>query len=242
MTTYLISDLHLEVGKPHLAAILKRFLAGPARSARALYLLGDFWDVWIGDDDNSRFVRDIEASLKALTDSGVNGYFMVGNRDFLVREAFALRTGLTLIADPTVVEIEGVRTLLTHGDRYCTDDVLYQRFRAVSRTEEWQKPRLALPIWLRRGIAWYARRKSMAQHKKNVNAGFISDVVQAAVVEEMTRLDVMRLIHGHTHRPGEHSVPLPAGEGERIVLADWRAEGEALAISEDGGLTRVPLK
>jgi UDP-2,3-diacylglucosamine hydrolase len=241
VTTLLISDLHLDPGKPHLSAILQQFLAGPARQADALYLLGDVFEAWVGDDDDSPFVRDIEAALRGVADSGVSVYFMVGNRDFLVREAFAHRAGLTLISDPMVVTLGGVKTLLTHGDRYCTDDVAYQGFRAKSRTEAWQRKILRYPLWLRRWIARRARKKSMAQHKKNVAAGYISDVVSEAYVAEMQQLAVKRLIHGHTHRPADHRVELPDGDGERLVLADWREDGEALEIRDDGTFVRMKL-
>lgn len=241
MTTLFISDLHLDVGKPHLTAILKQFLAGPARQADALYLLGDVFETWVGDDDDSRFVREIEASLRGVADSGVSVYFMVGNRDFLIREEFARRAGLTLIADPTVVTIGGVKTLLTHGDRYCTDDEAYQRFRTKSRTEAWQRKILRLPLWVRRWIARRARKKSMAHHAKNQAAGYISDVVVDVLAAEMAEMAVTRLIHGHTHRPADHRVELPTGAGERLVLADWREEGEALEIRDDGSYVRMRL-
>lgn len=241
MTTYLLSDLHLSRHVPHLAAIAKAFFAGPARQAEAVYLLGDFWDAWLGDDDQSAFVRDIEAALRALSDSGVPVYFMHGNRDFLVGEGFAARTGVQLLADPHVAVIGGIRTLLGHGDRYCIDDHAYQRFRARSRTPQWQRPRLALPLWLRRLIAWHGRRRSRAQQARHAAAGYVADVVEAACVEEMQRFGVRRLIHGHTHRPTEHRLALADGPGERIVLADWREQGEALAVEADGRLRRIVL-
>lgn len=242
VTTYLLSDLHLSRHTPHLAAIAKAFFAGPARSAEAVYLLGDFWDVWLGDDDQSAFVRDIEGALRALADSGVAVYFMHGNRDFLVGKRFAARTGVQLLDDPHVAVIGGVKTLLGHGDRYCIDDHAYQRFRALSRTPQWQRPRLALPLWLRRWIAWRARRKSQALQAHHAAAGYIADVVEAACIEEMQRLGVRRLIHGHTHRPANHRLHLADGPGERIVLADWREQGEALAIAPDGCMQRIVLR
>lgn len=241
MTTLLISDLHLDETKPQLTAILLRFLAGPARQADALYLLGDIFEAWIGDDDRSKFNQGIEEALKAVATSGVSVYFMHGNRDFMVAKAFAQRTGVTLIEDPTVVVLGGVKTLLGHGDRYCTDDLVYQAFRARSRTDGWQRRMLRLPLFIRRWIARRGRRKSMARQAAGKVAG-ISDVVQSAVVSEMHALGVSRLIHGHTHRPAEHQVELPSGAGERIVLADWREEGEALEIRDDGTFVRMRLR
>lgn len=242
MPTYFLSDLHLEAAKPHLTAIFTRFMAGPARQADRVYLLGDIFEVWVGDDDRSAFVRSIERSLREASDAGVRIFFMVGNRDFLVRRDFASRSGVTLLEDPTVVDVGGVQTLLTHGDRYCTDDEAYQRFRAKARTDEWQKKILDMPLFVRRLIAWWGRRKSRANHSRAVAAGYISDVVEAEVVAEMNAKGVRRLIHGHTHRPAVHSVPLDGGVGERIVLADWRETGEALAINADGSYTRMPLE
>jgi UDP-2,3-diacylglucosamine hydrolase len=241
MTTLLISDLHIEPGKPHLTAVLLKFLSGPARQADALYLLGDIFHVWVGDDDRSRFVQSIEAALKAVVDSGVPVYFMVGNRDFLVKDGFAQRAGVTLIDDPTVALIGGVKTLLTHGDRYCTDDAKYQAFRVKSRSYDWQKKILRLPLFLRRVIAGYGRWKSRTTQAKAMSAGYISDVVDTAVVGEMQQLGVKRLVHGHTHRPAEHAVALGNERGERIVLADWREEGEALEIRDDGSFVRMRL-
>lgn len=241
VTTLLISDLHLEVDKPHLTAIFKRFLAGPARRADALYLLGDVFEVYIGDDNTAAFGREIETALRALADSGVSVYFMVGNRDFLIKEGFARRARVTLLPDPTVVTLGGVPTLLTHGDRYCTDDEAYQRFRAKSRSDAWQRKILRLPVWVRRWIASRARKKSKAHHAKNTAAGYISDVVSAQFIQEMEALSVRRLIHGHTHRPADHVVTLADGAGERLVLADWRDEGEALEIRDDGSFVRMRL-
>ena len=169
---------------------------------------------------------------KYTTQDGVERYstFMHGNRDFMVASNFAKRTGVVLLPDPTVVTLGGVRTLLAHGDRYCTGDLVYQAFRAKSRTDAWQSRTLRYPLFIRRWTARRGRRKSMALQAKGKASGVIADVVDAALIPEMNALGVTRLIHGHTHRPAEHEVSLAAGKGERIVLADWREEGEALEV------------
>lgn len=242
MSTLLISDLHLDDTRPHLTAILLAFLAGRARQADALYLLGDVFEAWIGDDDRSPYNERIEQALKAVVEAGVPVYFMHGNRDFMVAKAFAERTGVQLLDDPTVVVLGGVRTLLSHGDRYCTDDRVYQAFRARSRTPQWQRRMLRLPLFIRRWIARRGRRKS-ARHKAAGQAmPSISDVVDQTVATEMQSLDVPRLIHGHTHRPDVHLLNLPRGQSERIVLADWREEGEALEVRADGSYVRIALR
>lgn len=242
MTTLLISDLHLDETKPQLTAVLLRFLAGPARQADALYLLGDVFEAWIGDDDRSAFNRSIEDALKAVVSSGVPVYFMHGNRDFMVAQAFAQRTGVILIQDPTVVTLGGVRTLLAHGDRYCINDLIYQAFRQKSRTVAWQSRMLRYPLFVRRWIARRGRRKSKALQKAGRAVGMIADVVDTALIPEMEAMGVTRLIHGHTHRPAEHVVQLQSGAGERIVLADWREEGEALEVRDDGTFVRMRLR
>jgi UDP-2,3-diacylglucosamine hydrolase len=172
--------------------------------------------------------------------AGVPVYFMHGNRDFMVAKDFARRTGVILLDDPTVVVLGGVRTLLSHGDRYCTDDQVYQAFRARSRTPAWQRRMLRLPLFIRRWIAQRGRRKSRA-HQAAGRMQVITDVVEQTVATEMQSLDVGRLIHGHTHRPAVHLLNLPRGQSERIVLADWRDVGEALEIRDDGSYVRVLL-
>lgn len=242
MSTLLISDLHLDESRPQLTAVLLAFLAGRARRAQALYLLGDVFEAWIGDDDRSPFNERIAQALKALVDAGVPVYFMHGNRDFMVAREFAQRSGVQLLDDPTVVVLGGIRTLLSHGDRYCTADPVYQAFRARSRTPQWQRRMLRLPLFIRRWIAQRGRRKSARHKAAGTATPSISDVVDTAVAHEMQSLDVSRLIHGHTHRPAVHLLNLPRGQSERIVLADWRAEGEALEVGEDGSYVRVPLR
>lgn len=237
---YFISDLHLDKDKPHLTAILVRFLSDRAPGAEALYLLGDIFEVWVGDDDNDPMMADVAKALRKLVDSGVPVYFMHGNRDFLVKERYADRCGFTLMEDPSVKVIGGVKTLLSHGDLYCTDDLAYQAFRAKSRTAAWQGKILSLPLFVRKMIARYGRAKSK-RHYQKYGAVKISDLVASEFIPAMEAAGVMRFIHGHTHRPAVHSIPLSTGEGERIVLADWRDVGEALAVLPDGSYQRIVL-
>lgn len=239
MSTLFISDLHLEDAKPQLTAILLRFLQEQAREADALYLLGDIFEVWIGDDAREALMETVAHALKAVAESGTKVFFMHGNRDFLLRDAFAQRAGMTLIKDPTVISLGGLSTLLTHGDRYCTNDVAYQAFRARSRTPRWQSRFLMLPLFVRKIVARYARYKSKKYQQSLEHA--MGDVVASEVTTEMNALNVKRLIHGHTHRPMVHSVALAHGMGERIVLADWREHGEALEVRDDGSFVRHTL-
>lgn len=237
---YFISDLHLDKDKPHLTEILLRFLRDKAPSAKALYLLGDIFEVWVGDDDTDPMMADVAQALRTLVNTGVPVYFMHGNRDFLVKERYAERCGFTLMEDPTVQVIGGVKTLLSHGDLYCTDDAAYQAFRSKSRTPQWQQKILSLPLFVRKLIARYGRAKSK-RHYQKYGAVKISDLVASEFIPAMEAAGVHRFIHGHTHRPAVHPVSLSSGEGERIVLADWRDVGEALAVWPDGSYQRIVL-
>lgn len=245
MSTFLLSDLHLETDKPDLVAILLRFLRGPARQAKAVYLLGDIFEVWIGDDDPSKLVADLAKELRLLSYNGVAIYYMAGNRDFLLGKSYADRAGMTIIEDPTVADIGGVRTVLGHGDLYCTDDLAYQAFRAKSRAPEWQRMVLGWPLWRRRLTARFARYLSKRNYRKKLMKGGdpnqIADVSQDAIAASMREHGAQRMIHGHTHRPAEHQVPVDGNVLERIVLADWRESGEALEVREDGTYVRHVL-
>lgn len=246
MSAYLLSDLHLESGKPALTEIFLRFLRSPqARSASAIYLLGDIFEVWIGDDDPSPLVNAVANEIRALSDHGVPVFFMHGNRDFLLGSDYLRRAGMALLHDPSVVTLGGIPTLLGHGDRYCTDDHAYQAFRAKSRSPEWQAMVLGWPLWRRRLTARIARFMSKRNYRKKLKHGIdpsvIADVSPAAVQAELDLYGVTRLIHGHTHRPATHSHGDPAAPRERIVLADWRDTGEALEVAPDGTYRRHVL-
>lgn len=227
MTTLFISDLHLDGSRPEITELFLEFLEEEAAKASALYILGDFFEVWIGDDDDDLHHVQVMAGLKALSSSGVPVYFMHGNRDFLIGEKFAARTGVKLLADPTVIDLGGSPTLLMHGDTLCTDDLQYQKARRFLRNRLVQGIYLALPLSLRRRIAAYARAKSKTDTA--AKASYIMDVNQKAVESVMAQHGVTRLIHGHTHRPAIHRFKSAERKDmERIVLGDWYEQSSIL--------------
>jgi len=231
--TLLISDLHLA---PERAATVERFLGflrKRAREAQALYILGDLFDAWIGDDDDQPPYSEIRAALRQLTESGTRCYLMHGNRDFLIGRAFAHDTGCTLFADPTSVNLAGTPTLLMHGDLLCTDDVPYQKFRRRIRNPIARRLFLWKSLSKRRAMVGDYRRKSGVAIAEKTQA--IMDVSQRTVEEYMRRFSVRRLIHGHTHRPADHVFTLDGSPTTRLVLAEWHADrGEVLVVSEHG--------
>ncbi|MHB8447712.1 MAG: UDP-2,3-diacylglucosamine diphosphatase [Rudaea sp.] len=243
MTTaaYLISDLHLDESRPGLTDILLR---GPARTAPELYLLGDLFEYWIGDDEDAPIAETFASAVRGVSDAGTKVYFMHGNRDFLLGEKYAERCGMTLLADPVVRTIGSIDTLLTHGDRYCTNDAKYMAARAQYRHPQMMQMILAKPIEERRMLAMGLRKQSM-EHQKQYGEGTrmdAGDVVDETLIKEMSEKGVHRLIHGHTHRPNTHHIKLLDGsDAERIVLADWRDHGQALEIAADGSYRRQEL-
>jgi len=233
MATLFIADLHLDSTRPQITDLFERYLAGDeVRHADALYILGDLVEAWIGDDDDAELPARIAAATCAVRDAGVPVYFMVGNRDFLLGQAFAERAGLTLLDDGTVHDIHGRRTLLMHGDVLCTDDVAYQAVRKQVRTPEWQAQILAMPLQARRAFAAKAREDSKAHTGSTMES--IMDVNADAVAEAMRKAGVTRLIHGHTHRPAVHDFQLAGAPAQRIVLGDWYEQGSVLRVDADG--------
>lgn len=210
------------------------FLAGPARQARRLTILGDLFDYWAGDDDladpfNARMV----GALRTLAASGVALGFMAGNRDFLIGEDFAAAAGLTLLPDPLVRHIGGIQTLLTHGDRLCTDDIDYQRFRAQVRDPAWRDAFLARPLVERKREIEALRAVSEAEKQHKPAA--IMDVNAAAVATAFVQHGAQALIHGHTHRQGRHDLIIAGKRCQRWVLGDWHAgRGNALLCDLTG--------
>lgn len=204
-----------------------------AQGADALYILGDLFEYWVGDDDqNNTLARDTAGKLKALADSGTLVYFMHGNRDFLIAERYATECGMTLAADPLVVDLYGTPTLLTHGDLLCTDDTRYQHFRKWVRNPQVQNMLLRLPLRVRHILAGSARKRSeLAKAGKPYE---IMDVNQNAVLKAFAEHGVTRMIHGHTHRPAKHELTLSGKALERWVLPDWHDEGGYLACIEAG--------
>jgi len=232
MTVLFVSDLHLDASRPHITELFLAFLDGEARAAEALYLLGDVFEAWVGDDDPGEPGASVCAALARLSASGVPVFLMRGNRDFLFGDGIARRCGARLLPDPCVIDLHGTPTLLMHGDLLCTDDVAYQAFRQQVRDPAWQERFLAQPLPARQAFAAQAREASK-QHQKGVSEA-ITDVAPAEVIEVMSRYGVDRLIHGHTHRPAIHSLTVADRPATRIVLGDWYEQGSVLRMQAGG--------
>lgn len=227
---YLISDLHLEAGRPETTTLLLDFLSGPARRAASLYILGDLFEAWIGDDGADAAALAVADALSELHAAGTTIYFLHGNRDFLLGEDYGQRAGMRLMTEPVLLENQGVPTALLHGDRLCTDDHDYQRFRQRVRAPAWQARVLSRPLWWRRMLARLARFLSRRRNRNKPAA--IMDVNSSAVENCFRNLSVQRLIHGHTHRPGVHVIEVDGQRCERIVLGDWHGEiGSVLSLA-----------
>ena len=236
MTTLFFSDLHLDPSRPAITELFGGFLDGEARRADALYILGDLFEAWVGDDDPAETGAFVAGRLRALVDAGVPVSFIRGNRDFLLGADYARRCGMRLLPDPAVVVVHGEPTLLLHGDLLCTDDVAYQQFRAQTRDPAWQARFLAQPLQARLAFAAQARAASQARHGELQASGMaeaITDVAPATVQAWFARYGVRRMIHGHTHRPAVHD----EGHGHtRIVLGDWYEQGSVLRVDADGAV------
>ena len=232
------SDLHLDSEAPWAIDAFLKFLAGPARAADALYLLGDLFEVWVGDDDDNPDNARACAGLAALTASGVRVYAIHGNRDFLLGEPFEKHTGVKLLPDPVKIDLYGVPTLLSHGDLFCTDDPEYQGLRDIVRRPGWQRRFLALPLATRRTLASAARAGSKAHTERTIPT--IMDVNPDAVARALRATGATRLIHGHTHRPAVHELSLDGKRAERVVLAPWYESASCVAV-DSNGVREMPL-
>lgn len=231
MTTLFISDLHLSGARPDITAQFLQFLGSEARAAERLYILGDLFEFWVGDDDPDADARRIKDGLRALTDAGVPCLLMHGNRDFLLGRAFCAETGCELLDDPTVIDLYGRRVLLTHGDLLCTDDRAYQRLRRVVRNPVVQWLFARLPLTQRQKIA--ARIRAGSQAHTYQAADSIMDVNRIAVTAAFKKADVDVMIHGHTHRPAVHTLDIGRA-ATRIVLGDWYEQGSVLRWNPTG--------
>jgi UDP-2,3-diacylglucosamine hydrolase len=233
LPTLFVSDLHLTERRPETAELFLRFLAGPARAARALYILGDLFDYWAGDDDIADpFNARICAALAELADAGTRTFFMVGNRDFLSGQQLAVSSRLTFIDDPTLIDIAGTPTLLMHGDTLCTDDTAYLAFRAVARTPQWRADMLAKSLAERKAMLDALRARSeAAKQSKDYD---VMDANPDAIAAAFRNHHVTRIIHGHTHRQARHEHLVDSRTCERWVLGDWHANGNALACDAHG--------
>lgn len=222
-----IADLHLALGKPEITRRFLDFLRQRGGRTAALYILGDLFDAWIGDDDNTPPNKSVKQALRELKESGCEIFLLQGNRDFLLGQQFCIESGVTMLDDYALIYLDGKPVLLTHGDLLCSDDVAYQAFRLKSRTSEWQNNVLSKPLWLRLLAArWYRFRSYF--HKRGKTAE-IMDVNPQTVLEALRKYGCYTLIHGHTHRPAEHQLLVDGHPAERIVLADWKRDrGEAL--------------
>jgi UDP-2,3-diacylglucosamine hydrolase len=229
VTTLFISDLHLDASRPHISRLFLEFLETDAAGADALYILGDLFEAWIGDDASDEVGDAVAEGLARLHARGVPCFYIHGNRDFLLGDAYARRARMTLLPDGSVVEIEGREVLLMHGDTLCIDDAPYQKFRGETRMPSWQSAFLARPVRERRRFAERARAESQ-RYTKTAGA-MITDVNAGAVVAALRENGVTRLIHGHTHRPAKHQIAIDDEPAERIVLGDWYEQGSLLRIA-----------
>jgi len=229
MTTLFISDLHLDPSRPEIIATFRRFIAEEAVNADALYILGDLFEAWIGDDADDETGKQFVAAMRPLREARKPCFYMHGNRDFLLGERFAREAGMTLLPDPSIINLYGTPTLLMHGDSLCTDDAAYQAFRQQSRAPAWQRAFLARSIAEREAFARQAREESRRYTRDNANAA-IMDVNEGAVADAMRAAGVKRLIHGHTHRPATHSFDLNNTPATRIVLGDWYEQESVMRI------------
>lgn len=231
MTALFISDLHLNELRPDITRAFYVFLQQKAAGADALYILGDFFDAWIGDDDDSELSQGVATALKQLSDQGTRLFFMHGNRDFLLGQDYASRCGATLIDEGTLIDLYGCPTLLLHGDSLCIDDIPYQQFRNQVRMPAWQQQVLAQPLAVRRVMA--ANMRSQSEGMNSLKASDIMDVNLAEVSRVMQSAGVQRLIHGHTHRPARHQLEINNQPAERIVLGDWHSHAWCLTANEE---------
>ena len=232
MTTLFIADIHLGNEHPEINQRFCDFLYGEASSATALYILGDLFEVWIGDDGKQPEHSAAITALQQLTQSGVPVYVMHGNRDFLLGSQFATETGCTLINDPVVINLYGKPTLLMHGDSLCTDDHEYLQFRTQMRNPTWQQQFLGQSVEQRLATARHYREESRRRNQGKTPE--IMDVNATAVIETMNAHNINQLIHGHTHRPALHSLMIDQHPAQRIVLGDWYQQQSILRCDASG--------
>ena len=232
MTTLFISDLHIDADSPQIAEQFIAFMKTEAIDADALYILGDLFESWVGDDDPNAHYASAKEAIRELSDTGVPVFFMHGNRDFMIGEDFAAETGVTILSDPYVLEINGEPVLLSHGDAYCTDDVEYQAVRQMTRNPEWQGMMRQKPLQERLAFAAQARIASQA-HGGSIDED-ISDVNADAIKGALREAGCKKMLHGHTHRPDVHNILLDEHTAVRIVLGDWYEQGSVVRWDENG--------
>lgn len=232
MTTLFISDLHLDASRPAATSAFLNFLTREATAAKKLYILGDLFEAWIGDDDPNPHHKKVMAALAQVSKSGTQCFFIPGNRDFLVGKQFLKTTGMILLPDPTLIYVGGESVIISHGDIYCTDDLSYQRYRRFVHHPLTMRIYHALPFFLRRMIIDTARGKS--QTSVQYKSSKIMDVNQQAIEASMKHYHVNILLHGHTHRPAIHDFESDGQHQQRIVLGDWYQSGSVLSWDSNG--------
>jgi len=230
--TLFISDLHLDANLPQLTDLFVQFMHEQAPKADAVYILGDLFEAWVGDDDDRPGTQFFIDELRALSDKGIPLFIMSGNRDFLFADGFAKRCGCTLLNDPCTIDLYGTSTLLMHGDSLCTDDVKHQESRGLLRSTDWKSRFLSQPLDDR--IQQAKEYRSMSRKHLKDAPDAIMDVNQDAVIEAMREHHVHQLIHGHTHRPAIHTLSVDGQAAKRIVLGDWNSQGSVLSCNESG--------
>lgn len=228
--TLFIADLHLDPTRPAITNLFLKFLNEQALECSALYILGDLFEVWIGDDDPEPAHATVIDAIRATVDAGVPVFLLHGNRDFLISDDFLRRSATTLLPDPTVIDLHGKPTLISHGDGLCTDDIDYQAFRTMVRDTAWQNAFLEKTIEERQAIARQLRETSMTQTRNK--ADDIMDVNPQAVRDAFINAQVTRMIHGHTHRPAIHDMDINGKHAQRIVVGDWYEQGSVLICDE----------
>lgn len=238
--TYFIADLHLAQNRPDITACFLEFLKSEAPKAQQLYILGDLFEAWIGDDDDSHFLVTIAKALTTLSALGTKIYYIHGNRDFLLGERFAKRSSMILLPEIDLIDLYGQSAVIMHGDTLCTLDIGYQKFRKKSRSWWWQAIIKSLPLFVRKKIASDYRKKSAAATA--VKSQDIMDVTPDEVVKCLEMHHSQLLIHGHTHRPATHELIANGREAKRIVLGDWYEQGAWLKVTPTNmQLMNIPL-
>ncbi|TLX47065.1 UDP-2,3-diacylglucosamine diphosphatase [Pseudoalteromonas phenolica] len=230
--TYFISDLHLTEDRPDITNAFKLFLEmHMTDDVDALYILGDFFEVWIGDDGHTALTDEVASLLNSVSDRAIQVFFTHGNRDFLLGKKYAKQAGMTLLPEQQVIDLYGTPTVILHGDEMCTQDIAYQKFRKKSRGWWWPKLMLAMPLSYRRKVAKQARQKSIESQKgKPLD---ILDVTTDAVLDMFAKHNVKHMIHGHTHRPNVHTIEKDGDTLTRTVLGDWYSQSSYLVVTED---------
>jgi len=229
--TYFIADLHLAQNRPDITACFLRFLKNEAIQAQTLYILGDLFEVWVGDDDDddSAYLATIAKALRTLSSFGTTIYYIHGNRDFLLGKRFAKKSSMILLPEIDLIDLYGQNVVIMHGDTLCTRDIAYQNFRKKSRSWWWQAMVKSLPLWVRKKMAANYRKKSAAA--TSIKPQDIMDVTESEVVDCLEGYQSQLLIHGHTHRPAIHHLTANGKTAQRIVLGDWYEQGAWLKVT-----------